>query len=66
VVAVLLKKKEGTLADAVLEEVVVGAVGLGAPGRPALWIRDDADGVLQLMRTHFPSIRNDSATFQIR
>jgi len=59
-------KGEGTLADAVLEEVVVGAVGLGAPGRPALWIRDDADGVLQLMRTHFPSIRNDSATFQIR
>ncbi|MBI5425367.1 MAG: hypothetical protein HZA32_14910 [Opitutae bacterium] len=59
-------KGEGTLADTVLEDVVIAGVGLGAPGRPALWIREDADGALRLVRTDLASIRNDSATFQVR
>lgn len=59
-------KGTGTLADTVLENVLVNGAGIGAPGRPQLWIREDADGALQLVRSEFLSIRNDSATFKIR
>jgi hypothetical protein len=59
-------KGNGTLSDTLLEDVVVAGVGLGAAGRPQLWIREDADGELQLVRSKFSSMRNDSATFQVR
>lgn len=59
-------KGAGTLSETVLENVVANGVGIGAPGRPQLWIREDADGALQLVGSTFNSVRNDSASFKIR
>lgn len=58
-------KGQGTLAGAVLEEAVVDGVGLGAPGRPGLWIREDAEGGLILLRSHLGEVRNDSRKFRL-
>lgn len=59
-------KGNGTLADTVLENVRVIGAGIGAPGRPQLWIREDAEGELRLVRSDFVAVRNDSAAFKIR
>jgi hypothetical protein len=58
-------KGQGTLAGTVLEEVRVTGTGLGAPGRPGLWIRDDAVGGLILLRSQVGEVRNDSKNFRI-
>ncbi len=58
-------KGEGTLSGTVLEDVTVSGVGLGAPGRHALWIRDDAAGGLTLVRTHLAGVHNESGSFKI-
>lgn len=58
-------KGEGTLSDAVLEDVTVTGVGLGVPGRHDLWIREDAAGGLTLIRAPLAGVRNDSGRFQI-
>ncbi len=59
-------KGNGTLADTVLENVRVIGAGIGALGRPQLWIREDAEGELRLVRSDFAAVRNDSAAFKIR
>mgnify|MGYP001551848515 CR=1 FL=1 len=58
-------KGEGTLSDTVLEEVTVTGVGLGAPGRHGLWIREDAAGDLTLIRAQLAGVHNESANFKI-
>lgn len=58
-------KGQGTLSDAILEDVVVTKVGLGTPGRPGLWIRNDAGGSLMLLRSQVGEVRNDSRAFEI-
>ncbi len=58
-------KGQGTLAGTVLEEVRVTGSGLGAPGRPGLWIREDAVGGLILLRSQVGEVRNDSKNFRI-
>jgi hypothetical protein len=58
-------KGEGTLSDAVLEDVTVAGVGLGTPGRHGLWIREDAAGGLTLIRTQLAGVHNESGSFKI-
>lgn len=58
-------KGEGMLSDTVLEDVVIANPGLGAPGRPALWVRNDANGGLKLLRFQAGEVRNESANFKI-
>ncbi len=58
-------KGQGTLAGTVLEEVHVDGTGLGSPGRPGLWIREDAAGGLILLRSQVGEVRNDSKTLRI-
>jgi hypothetical protein len=58
-------KGEGTLSDAVLEDVTVAGVGLGTPGRHSLWIREDAAGGLTLIRTQLAGVHNESGSFKI-
>ncbi len=59
-------KGEGTLSDTLLEDVVIAHPGLGAPGRPGLWIRNDANGGLSLRRSSVGDVRNESSNFKIR
>ncbi|AOS44850.1 Pectate lyase superfamily protein [Lacunisphaera limnophila] len=59
-------KGQGTLSAAVLEDVKVSGSGLGAPGRPDLFIREDAGGSLSLIRAQVPSVRNESKDFEIK
>lgn len=59
-------KGEGNLSGAVLEEVTVAGVGLGAPGRPGLWIREDAAGGIKLVRSHMSLVRNESPHFVVK
>jgi hypothetical protein len=59
-------KGEGTLSDAVLEDVTVAGVGLGASGRFGLRIREDAGGGLKLIRAEIGEVRNESGSFEIR
>ena len=59
-------KGQGTLAGTVLEEVCVTGTGLGSPGRPGLWIREDAAGGLILLRSQVGEVCNDSKNFEIR
>ena len=59
-------KGQGTLAGTVLEEVRVAGTGLGSPGRPGLWIREDAAGELTLLRSEVGPVHNDSKSFQIQ
>ncbi|HWL17452.1 MAG TPA: glycosyl hydrolase family 28-related protein [Opitutus sp.] len=58
-------KGEGTLSDSTLEEVVVTNVGLGTGSGRGLWIRQDADGELTLVRSDVVPVQNDSAEFRI-
>lgn len=58
-------KGQGTLSGAVLEAVRVEGTGLGSSGRPGLWIREDAQGGVILLRSQIGSIRNDAKTFRI-
>ena len=58
-------KGEGTLSDAVLEDVTVAGVGLGISGRHGLWIREDAAGDLTLIRAKLGGIYNESTSFKI-
>lgn len=58
-------KGQGTLADTVLEDVTVAGTGLGSPGRPGLWIREDATGGLTLVRAQLAEVRNESADFKV-
>lgn len=57
---------QGTLADTRLENVVIAGVALGAPGRPAVWIRGDAAGGLSHTASVLGEIRNESADFALR
>ncbi|MFZ5495672.1 MAG: glycosyl hydrolase family 28-related protein [Verrucomicrobiota bacterium] len=59
-------KGQGTLSGTVFEDVVVTGTGLGSPGRPGLWIREDAMGGITVMRSQLGEVRNDSKTFEIR
>ena len=59
-------KGQGTLSATVLEDVTVSGSGLGAPGRPDLFIREDAGGGLKLVRSQLQSVRNESKDFEIR
>jgi Pectate lyase superfamily protein len=59
-------KGQGTLTTTVLADVTVTGSGLGAPGRPDLFIREDAGGGLTLVRGQVPSVRNESKAFEIR
>jgi hypothetical protein len=58
-------KGEGTLSDAVLENVTVAGVGLGGASRHGLWIRSDAAGGLALIRSSIAEVRNESKDFTI-
>lgn len=58
-------KGEGTLSGAVLEDVMVAGVGLGATGRHGLLVREDAAGGLTLIRAQMGSVRNESTSFEI-
>ncbi|HWA24084.1 MAG TPA: glycosyl hydrolase family 28-related protein, partial [Lacunisphaera sp.] len=58
-------KGQGTLSDAIFEDVVISKVGLGAPGRPGLWIRKDAEGGLMILRSQIGEVRNESGSFEI-
>lgn len=58
-------KGQGTLSDTLVEDVVVANVGVGAPGRPGLWIREDAAGDLTLVRSQVGEIRRDVPDFGI-
>jgi hypothetical protein len=53
------------LSGSVFEEVRVNGTGLGSPGRPGLWIREDAIGGVALLRSQVGPVRNDSKGFQI-
>lgn len=59
-------KGRGTLAGTVLEEVQIDGTGLGSPGRPGLWIREDAMGGITVLRSQLGEMRNDSKAFEIR
>jgi hypothetical protein len=59
-------KGEGTLAETELEDVAVAGVGLGAPDRHELWIREDAAGGLTLVRTPLASVHNESGHFELK
>lgn len=58
-------KGQGTLSNTVFEEVRIEGTGLGSPGRPGLWIREDAVGGVTLLRSQVGEVRNDSKAFQI-
>ena len=58
-------KGEGTLSDTVLEDIVITNPGLGAPGLPAFWIRNDANGGLKLLHAQPAEVHNESANFKI-
>ncbi len=59
-------KGQGTLSNAVLEDVTVTGVGIGAPDRPGLWVRADAAGTLTLRRSTVGEVRNESLVFKIQ
>lgn len=59
------RKGEGTLSSTRLENVRVANVGLGASGRPGLWIREDAIGDLSVGGSELGEIRNDSTHFTL-
>lgn len=58
-------RAQGTLTDVRLENVTIPNSGIGAPGRNALWIRDDANGSLTIHDSRITTIKNDSKTFAI-
>lgn len=58
-------KGQGTLSNAVLENVVVQNVGLGSTTGRGLWIRSDASGQLQVLNSRIPELRNESGDFEI-
>ncbi len=58
-------KGEGTLADTVLDDVVVTNVGLGVPPGRGLFIRGDAAGGLTLVRSRVTEVRNESGAFKL-
>ena len=57
---------QGTLSDTRVERLRVAAVGLGAPDRAGLRVRDDAHGGLVLVDSDLPSVRNGSSEFEIQ
>lgn len=59
-------KGQGTLSDSLFEGLVVTRASVGAPGRPDVWIREDAAGHLALSGSRVGEIRNDSKAFEIR
>ncbi|MBI2513127.1 MAG: right-handed parallel beta-helix repeat-containing protein [Opitutae bacterium] len=59
-------KGQGTLADARLEDVTIVGTGLGAPHRPAVWIRHDAAGGFTCADSSLGAVCNESADFVIR
>lgn len=59
-------KGQGVLADTRLEDVAIVGAGLGAPGGPGVWIRNDAAGGLTGTRSSLGEVRNESADFTIR
>jgi hypothetical protein len=65
VVAPGSKKGQGTLSDCRLENVMIPNSGIGAPGRAALWIRDDVAGSLTIAKSKIADIKNDSKSFTI-
>lgn len=65
VVAPGTAKKEGTLSDTVLKDVVIGRVGLGAPDRPAIFIRKDAVGGFTVRGGEVGQVRNESEAFKV-
>lgn len=66
VVAPGQEKGQGTLADTVIDNLVIDGVSLGAANHPGLWIRGDASGELVLKNSRVGEIRNESANFKIR
>lgn len=56
----------GTLSHSRLENVRIAEVGLGAPERPGLWIREDAVGELTVVDSELGKSRNDSKQFTLR
>lgn len=58
-------KGEGTLTEAVLENVTISGVGVGDPGRPGLWIRGDAAGSVTLKQSNVGVILDDSSEFKV-
>ena len=56
----------GTLSNTRLENVRIAGVGLGAPGRHGLWIREDAVGELTVIDSDLGEVQNESAQFVLR
>ena len=59
------KKGEGTLSNARLYDVHIPNYGVGTKGRHGLWVREDAEGSLTVVRSEILNIQNDSSTFTI-
>jgi len=58
-------KGQGTLSDAVLDNVTVSGVGLGGSSRGELWIRNDALGGLTVIRSLL-TVNNESKDFVVK
>jgi len=56
---------QGTLSDSCLKNVVISNAGIGASGRHALLVRNDAQGTLTLVDCQIADIENDSKDFKI-
>jgi hypothetical protein len=55
----------GTFSNIILDQVNIGAYGLGTATRHGLWIRNDADGSLEIRQSQIKETKNDAAKFQI-
>jgi hypothetical protein len=60
-----IKKGEGTLSNARLENVNIPDYGIGAIGRHGLWVREDAGGSLIIVNSKISDLQNSSSTFTI-
>jgi hypothetical protein len=59
------QKGEGTLSNTRLENVTISNIGIGAPSRHGVWVRQDAVGGVTLVNSLIDDIKNDSALFTI-
>jgi hypothetical protein len=59
------RQGEGTLTHARLEKVNIARTGLGGASSHGLWIRQDAEGGLELVHCEIADIRNESVHFRL-